>query len=161
MKIQFKIIFIILFYINNCAFSKVLKYDFGNCSSNTLIEKAANCLKDADWEGVDIYTDKCIQLYTVQAVRMQNDLKDFPEDNASLEFWALNHVAFCHFLKGEMYLSLDKPIKAYKEYSIVVKKYPFSICFDTDHNTFWKIAEVCRDKISNLENTFGKEYFSS
>ena len=142
------------------AFPGVIKkYEFGDYTSNTLIEKASLCLKESDWKGVDIYTQKCIQLYTGQALRMQKQLKDYPEDNASLSYWALNHVAYSHFLRAEMYTQTAKYKRAYREYEIPVKKYYFSKCFDPSKNSFWKIAQVCQSRMSKMMTSFGKAYF--
>lgn len=141
------------------AYSKVKRYEFGDYSSNTLIEKASACLNDSDWKGVELYTDKCIQLYRGQAIRMQNQLKDYPDDNASLTYWALNHVAYAHYIRAEMYSKTGKHKKAYKEYEIPVKKFKFSKCFDPSQNIFWKIADECQSRMSKMINTFGKDFF--
>ena len=155
------IIFIFLLLPLNCFAKKIRQFDFGDCSSNTLIVKASEALESGDLEAACAFADKCITLYSTQARRMQNKLKKIPGDNACLEFWALNHVAYFHYLKGEIYIKLNEPKKAYKEFKIPIKDYSFSKCFDPGKNSFWMISEQCKTKLMELENKFGKEMFRS
>jgi len=151
----FIVVFITLIHISFAGG----KYDFGDFSSNTLIIKASEALEKKDWKAVKVYAEKCIQLYKSQAKNMQRKLKDFPGDNESFNLWALNHVAYSHFLLGEMYMAKGKVNKAYREFSAPIKKYKYAKCFDPAQNVFWKISDRCSSKQARLEGEYGEDRF--
>ena len=78
-------------------------YNFGDYRSETLASKAWNSLNENDLESVLAYTNKCIELYGEQAVKMQDSLTDFAQgpDDHIFSYWALNDVATSLFIQGE------------------------------------------------------------
>jgi len=66
-------------------------YNFGDFKSSTLVGKAWNALNQNDTEGVMAYTNKCLELYTAQAKKMQAGLTDFAKgtNDEIHAYWAL------------------------------------------------------------------------
>ena len=61
-------------------------YNFGDFRSETLTGKAWTALNDGDLEAVLAYTNKCIELYSEQARKMQNSLNEYPEGTILVSF---------------------------------------------------------------------------
>jgi hypothetical protein len=126
--------------------------DFSDCSPDTLCSKAAEALKKSDWNTVDEYTKKCIQSYQDQARSQQGTLSNYPDIITARNYTYLNDVAYCHYLRGEMFIALKQTKKAIAEYRIPINEYGFAIGYDPDDNIYWRIAGKCKSIIIQLQS---------
>jgi hypothetical protein len=148
------VLFGIFFLILGSHFSLEAKnYDYGDFTSNTLITKASGALDAEDWDTLDAYTTKCIRLYQGEARRMQKKLKSFLAADVAHSQWALNHVAYSHFLRGQMFEKQKKLSKSSEEYATCIRKYGFAQAWDPKTNAFWKIAQEAQKSLNRLKNS--------
>ncbi|MBN2144630.1 MAG: tetratricopeptide repeat protein [Candidatus Aureabacteria bacterium] len=126
--------------------------DFGDMKSVTLTTKAWNALEEKDWKSVEIYTDKCITLYSKEASKQQQTLSDFPVSDSAFTYWALNDVATCHFIAAKALNEQGNPDETRKSCEEVINQYSFSQCWDPSQKIFWKVADACKDLITSLES---------
>lgn len=127
------------------------EYRFGNTSSETLTNKAWYYLEKKDYQGVELFAKKCIYYYKDEALEQQSQLKDFAPTNFAFYYWALNNVGTCYFILGEAYLVQGKFEEAKKMYQEVINNFYFAQCWDPK-GWFWKVAEVCKERISKIES---------
>jgi len=129
--------------------------DFGDYSSSTLTAKAWGALSKNDLEAVKTYTDKVFELYTEQAVEMQNSLTEYPWESKEkiFTYWALNDVGTSLFIKGEALKNAGQVNDAKEAYKELVDKFYYSQCWDPN-GWFWKPAEgfVLSDEFRNKED---------
>jgi hypothetical protein len=80
-------------------------YNFGDYRSSTLTTKAWQSLAEKNTDAVVVYTNKCIDMYAPQAIKMQSELKDYPSGDPQTVFsyWAVNDVATSLYIQGEAY----------------------------------------------------------
>ncbi|MBN1522478.1 MAG: tetratricopeptide repeat protein [Candidatus Aureabacteria bacterium] len=124
--------------------------DFGNYNSETLTVKSWGALESAEYEKAIIYTDKCLALYGKTANDMQSTLNDFPAKEKAFDYWALNDVATCLFIKGKALQSLNKPEEAKKVFNQIISDYSFAQCWDSN-GFFWSVAQGAKDQLTNIE----------
>lgn len=127
-------------------------YNFGDYRSETLATKAWGALEKNDLEGVLAYTNKCLELYSEQAKKMQAGLKDYPkgENKQVFSFWALNDVATSLFIQGEAYRKAKMNDEAKAAYNKLVKEYSYGQAWDPK-GWFWKPAEAAKEKLNMIE----------
>jgi len=130
-----------------------IAYNFGDFRSETLTTKAWNALSDGDLEAVLAYTNKCIELYSGQAKKMQSSLSGYPEgtDDEIFAYWALNDIATSLFIQGEAYRKAKKEDEALEAYKKAANEYTYGQAWDTK-GWFWKPAEAAKEKIAMLES---------
>jgi tetratricopeptide (TPR) repeat protein len=128
-------------------------YNFGDFRSETLTTKAWGSLSQSDIEGVLAYTNKCLELYSEQAKKMQASLKDYPKgkNDEIFAYWALNDVATSLFIQGEAYRKANMLNEAKEAYKKVVADYAFGQAWDTK-GWFWKPAEASKEKLAMIES---------
>lgn len=125
--------------------------DFGDHSSEHLLEQAWAALERADLPAALGYTQKCIDLYAVQAQVMQSELKALPEDDDIIfAQWALNDVATAHFIRGLVYRQNEQPEMALREFEIIQDRYPLGQCWDPK-GWFWTPADAAAAHIKSLQ----------
>ena len=135
------------------AMAATPSYSFGDYKSSTLATKAWQALADKNVEAVVVYTNKCIELYAAEAVKMQASLKEYPagDDQKVFSFWALNDVATCLYIQGEAYRQAKQNDKAKAIFERIVKEFSYGQTFDPANKAFWKPADAAADKISMIE----------
>ncbi|MBI5150039.1 MAG: tetratricopeptide repeat protein [Candidatus Omnitrophica bacterium] len=128
-------------------------YNFGDYRSETLTTKAWNALKEGDLEAVLVYTNKCVEMYTDQARKMQSSLTGYPtgSNDQIFSYWALNDIATSLFIQGESYRKANKTDEAKAAYNRVINEFSYGQAWDPQ-GWFWKPAEAARDKLSMLES---------
>jgi len=128
-------------------------YNFGDYRSATLASKGWEALSANDLEAVLAYTNKCIELYADQAKKMQASLMDFPAgtNDEIHSYWALNDVATCLFIQGEVYRKNDMLDEAKAAYQKIVDDYAYGQCWDTG-GWFWKPSEAAQEKIAMIDS---------
>lgn len=124
-------------------------YDFGNYTSETLTTKAWRALEEADFAGVELYTKKCLELYEAEAKKQQSQLTDFAPKERVFDYWALNDVATCYFIRGKAFLDQGKIAEAQEAFRVVVEQYPHAQAWDPQ-GWFWKVAVGASDKLSTI-----------
>lgn len=136
-------------------------YDFGDLKSSTLASKAWNALNIKEWAALDAYVEKCLGLYTKEAAKQQASLKDFAKAEIASQYWALNDVATCLFIKAKG-LSLEgKNDQAKKTCEIIINEYSFAQCFDPANNSYWKVADAAKDLLTLMESGIDFEDYTS
>ena len=133
---------------------------FGDYKSSTLTTKAWQSLALKDTEGVAFYTNKCIDMYSVQAAKMQADLKEYPSGDPQniFSYWALNDVATSLFIQGEAYRKAKDMDKAKAAYQRVVNEFSYGQTYDPPSKSFWKPAEAAADGLYMIEKGLDLDY---
>ena len=125
-------------------------YDFGDGTTKTLTAKAWNALQLKDYDAVIAYVDKCVSRYSKKALEQQASLTDYAPKEEANNYWALNDVATCLFIKGKALREQGKEKEAKKVFNEIIKNYSFAQCWDTG-GWFWKVAEGAKDQILGME----------
>jgi tetratricopeptide (TPR) repeat protein len=128
-------------------------YNFGDMKSMTLVGKAWNALNQNDLEAVLAYTNKCLELYTEQAQKMQSGLTSYVKGtNEEIHsYWALNDVATAIFIQGEAYRKAGMKDEAKAAYEKLVSDYGFGQSWDPQ-GWFWKPADAAKQKLASLDS---------
>ena len=136
--------------------------DFGDYTSETLTVKAWQAMDRGDYATAIIYTDKCIELFEAEAVKMQADihLKRQTEDvkrkqtnQEVFDNWALNDVGTSYFIKGEALVNLGKEEEAVEAYKVVMNQLYYANTYDPQ-GWFWSPAEAAKKKVVTLSQDF-------
>lgn len=125
-------------------------YDYGDYTSQTLTTKAWDSLGKKDYQGVDVYTKKCLQLYEEEAQKMQKELTDYASKDKAFNYWALNDVGTCYFILGESLAEQKKFQEALEAYKVVMEEFSYAQCWDPK-GWFWKPAVAARGKINKIK----------
>ncbi len=126
--------------------------NFGDYKSVTLATKAWQALAEKNLDGVLIYTNKCLELYAGEAVKMQAALTEPITGDPQKIFsqWALNDVATCLYIQGEAYRQAKQLDKAKAAFERVVNEFAFGQAYDPNSKTFWKPADGAKDKLEMM-----------
>ena len=124
--------------------------DFGDFSSQILTSKAWDALGASNHAAVDAYVAKCIELYADKAKEMQSSLTEAAGADKAKEYWALNDVGTCHFIRAQSKEARGDTKAALEDYKAVTEKYSFSQCWDTK-GWYWKPADAAKAKVKSLE----------
>ena len=124
--------------------------DFGDFSSSVITTKAWEALAAGKHSEVDGYVAKCIEMYEAKAIEMQKSLSEAAPKEKANEYWALNDVGTCHFIRGQSKEARGKKDEAMADYKTLVEKLSFAQCWDTK-GWFWKPADAAKDKLKALE----------
>ncbi len=127
--------------------------DFGDYSSNVLVQKAWGALAAKDLNAVVAYVNKAMELYAPKAKEMQTSLKEYPWESKekTMSFWALNDVGTALFVLGEAYRTGGKKDEAAETYKKLINDYFYAQCWDPQ-GWFWKPAEAAQQKLGELDN---------
>jgi len=128
-------------------------YDFGDFTSQTLTTKAWQALDAADYAAAEAYTTKCITLYESQAIQQAGSLTDFAPKEKAFSSWALNDVATCYFILGQVRLAQGRIKEAKDAFTTVIDRFPYAQCWDTK-GWFWKVAQGASDKLATLGTAY-------
>lgn len=128
--------------------------DFGDFSSETLVNKAWQAKADGDIEAVAQYAEKCLELYGETARDMQSELKAFPQGSEKEVFgyWALNDVATILFIQGQMYQEVEMIDEAKASYNQIIDEFHYGQTWDPKSKFFWRPAAAAKDKLVILES---------
>jgi hypothetical protein len=155
-------IFLLFFFLLNVVLNaQEAPVDFGDMKSVTLTTKAWNSLMQKDWKGVEVYTNKCITLYSKEALKQQKSLTDFSSVDLAFNNWALNDVATCYFINAKALKEQVKKEEARKSCTEVITNFSFAQCWDPDKKIFWKVSDACKDLITSLEDGVDFEDYTS
>lgn len=121
------------------------QYDYEDCTSQTLTKKAWDALLSKDYKGVELYANKCILLYESKAQEMKTQQTGYPQKGEEPLNWALNDVATCYYLLGDLNLiKSNDPIA--KEMYGKAAQFGFAMCWDPQ-GWYFKIGDTAKDKL--------------
>ncbi len=124
--------------------------DYGDYKSVTLMNNAWGALVEGRYEDAVKYAEKCAELYEEQARKMQASLSAFPSSNVVNEYWALNDVGTCHFIRGEALAKLGRRTEALVAYKVVRDEFSYAQAWDPK-GWYWSPPLVADGKIDILE----------
>jgi tetratricopeptide (TPR) repeat protein len=130
-----------------------VNWDFGDYTSNALVQKAWAALAANDLKAVEAYTNKTVQLYAGEAKEMQASLKEYPWESKekTFSYWALNDVGTALFILGEAYQNAGKKEEAVSAYKRIINEFFYAQCWDPG-GWFWKPSEAAQQKLGELDN---------
>ena len=118
-------------------------------SSGALATEAWAAFDRQDYAAARAAIERCQSLYGPQAAEMQSKLSALPGKDSAHDQWALNDVGTCTFLLGKVAEAEGKTDEAMAAYKMVVEKYPYAQCWDTQ-GWFWQPAVAARERIAAL-----------
>lgn len=124
--------------------------DYGDSTSVTLMSKAWGALDEGQYEDAVKYTERCAELYEEEATKMQASLSGFPSSVVVNEYWALNDVGTCYFIRGEALTKLGRRTEALAAYKVVRDEFSYSQAWDPK-GWYWSPPLVAKGKIDLLE----------
>ena len=123
--------------------------DYGDHTSVTLMVKAWDALGAGQYADVVKYTDKCAELYEEEAKKMQASMSEKAPKGKEHDYWALNDVGTCYFIKGEALTKLNKNTEALAAYKVVADELYYAQAWDPK-GWFWSPASAAKQKIKIL-----------
>lgn len=124
--------------------------DYGDFTSVTLMVKAWDMLGDGKYETAIKYTKKCAELYEEKAREMQGSMSAKAAPDKVNEYWALNDVGTCYFIRGEALTKLRKYKEALAAYKVVRDELYYAQAWDPK-GWHWSPADAAYPKVSMLE----------
>ena len=118
--------------------------DYGDYKSSTLTGKAWNSLNQGRALAAEEYANKCISLYSIRAKEMQSSLRDYPSEGLEWEYWALNDVGTCLFIKGQALAKQGKKADSDRAFQEILGTYGYAQCWDNANGWFWNISDAAR-----------------
>jgi tetratricopeptide (TPR) repeat protein len=119
-------------------------------SSSALTMQAWKALEEKQFTLVMKWANECIKRYRSQALRQQAALNDFAPDQKALQYWALNDVATCLFIKGRALRWQGRKDEAREIFSDIMEHYTYAKCWDKN-GWFWKVSRAAKDQIDCIE----------
>lgn len=123
--------------------------DFGDYTSATLTKKAWDALNRNDHAGVELYANKCIELYQEEAKRQQASLHDFAPQDRAFDYWALNDVATAYLIKGLSSVAQGRSAQAELAFQAILKDYPLAQAWNSK-GWMWKVQAGAKDQLALL-----------
>ena len=122
-----------------------IKYDidFGDYTSQTLTAKAWKAYSARRYEAMELYIRKCVELFGEDAKTMQSSLRDYPAKGQESDYWALNDVATCLYIRGKALQKQGHNKDAALVYREILDNYSFGQCYDPN-GWYWKVAEEAK-----------------
>ncbi len=119
-------------------------------SSGELVVNAWEAHGKKDIEKTFAYTQKCIDLYKVEADKQQAGLKLMPCNRKDIEaVQTLNDVATAFFIQGESYRDQGKIQQSIAAFKTIVEHYSDAQAWDP-RGWFWSICKASRESIIKL-----------
>ncbi len=119
-------------------------------TSYTLMKNTWSALAKRDFDTVASEADKCLRLYQEKAGKMQTRLRAFPSEKEAFDYWALNDVATCLFVKAKAMHMQGRDKEAVTLCRQIIEHYGYSQCWDP-RGWFWKVADAAYDQIVFME----------
>jgi tetratricopeptide (TPR) repeat protein len=121
-----------------------MRIEFGDYKSSTLTGKAWDSLKQGRVMAAEVYANKCIELYSEKAGEQQMSLRAYPSEGLEWEYWALNDVGTCLFIKGQALAKQGKQAESDRAFQDILGRYSYAQCWDNSGGWFWKVADAAR-----------------
>ena len=127
--------------------------DFGDFTSSTLTTNAWLALAAGDFENAITYTEKCAELYEVEARKMQASMTETAHPDDVHDYWALNDVGTSYFIKGEALIKLGRKAEAIEAFKVVRDELNYAQAWDPK-GWYWRPSTAAYPKIQMLEGDF-------
>lgn len=124
-------------------------YDFGDYTSQTLVQKAWGAFDQGDYSAVELYTKKCLELYEAEAKRQQATLTSFPSKEQTHTYWALNDVATAYFVLGRAWRAQGRLKEAEVAFNTIRENFSFAQAWDPK-GWSWKLALGAEDQLKMI-----------
>ena len=124
--------------------------DYVDHTSVTLQVKAWEALGEGKYANAVKFTEKCAELYEEEARKMQASLSAKPSSDVVNEYWALNDVGTCYFIRGEALTKLRREAEAIAAFKVVRDELYYSQAWDPK-GWHWAPADAAYPKIEMLE----------
>lgn len=124
--------------------------DYGDYTSVTLQVKSWDALGEGQYEKAVKYTEKCTELYEEKAREMQASLSAKPATDDVHDYWALNDVGTCYFIRGEALAKLRRNTEAIAAFKVVRDELYYAQAWDPK-GWFWAPADAAYPRIEMLE----------
>lgn len=134
--------------------------DFGDYKSENLTKSAWKAFKSNKNKKAFIYIDKCIEIYDKTAKEQQASLNSFAKKKTAFNYWALNDVTTCKFIKGKILLKQKKKEKAKKLFEDILNNYQFAQCWNPK-GYFWKVADAAGDELLMIKYNIDFGHYKS
>jgi tetratricopeptide (TPR) repeat protein len=125
--------------------------DFGDYTSQTLTTKAWKAYEQGDLEAALYFIEKCRTLYEEEALKQQASLTGFAPKEKIFNYWALNDIATCYFIKGKILFQKDQFEDAVSVFRKIRQNYLFAQCWDPK-GWFWKVAVGADAEIKKIDS---------
>lgn len=126
-------------------------FDFGDMKSSTLTTKAWEAYGAGKLDAVLAYTGKCMELYGNTALEQQKALNgNFASKGTEFEYWALNDVGTCYFIRGAMYADKRKKDEAIADFEYLLDNLSFAQCWDPK-GWFWQVANAAAERLDKIQ----------
>ncbi len=125
--------------------------DYGDSSSQTLLNKAWRASKKKNYPELLAYTQRCIDLYGDEGRSMNAELTDFEPEPTAAQKWALNDVGTCLFIMAHAYEDMDMYAEATQAYRTLAEDYTFAQSWDPK-GWFWRPADGAARKAEKMKN---------
>ena len=112
------------------------------------------------YRDIGFLVNKCLKLYDEKAKKIQTALEDFAFDGKESDYWALNDVASCLFIKGMALRKLKRNKTAKIVFQKIIKNYGYAQCWDP-RGWFWKVAQGAKNEIDSINLGFDFGDYSS
>ena len=124
--------------------------DYGDFTSVTLMVKGWDMLGEGNYEAAIKYTAKCAELYEEKAREMQASMTSKAAPDKVNDYWALNDVGTCYFIRGEALSKLRKYEEALAAYKVVRDELYYAQAWDPK-GWHWSPSDAAYPKIDMLE----------
>jgi len=124
--------------------------DFGDFSSATLAGKAWAAYGSGNYDEATAYINKCVEMYEAEALKQQASLTAFAPAEKAHDYWALNDVGTCLFIKTQILEKQGKKDELLATLRKLSSQFKFSQCWDTK-GWFWHPAEAAADRLKQLD----------
>lgn len=124
--------------------------DYGDYTSVTIMVKAWDALGEGEYADAVKFTEKCAELYEEEARKMQAALSAKPSIDVVNDYWALNDVGTCYFIRGEALLKLRKKTEALAAFKVVRDDLYYAQAWDPK-GWHWSPSDAAYPKISMIE----------
>lgn len=124
--------------------------DYGDYTSVTLMVKAWEMLGEGNYQAAINYTEKCAELYEEKAREMQASMSAKAAPDEVNEYWALNDVGTCYFIRGEALTKLREYEAALAAYKIVRDELYFAQAWDPK-GWHWSPSDAAYPKVEMIE----------
>lgn len=125
--------------------------DYGDSSSQTLLNKAWRASKKKRYPELFAYTQRCVDLYGEEGRSMNAELTDFEPEPTASQKWALNDVGTCLFIMAHAYEDLKMYADATQAYRALAEDYTYAQAWDPK-GWFWRPAEGAARKAEKIKN---------
>lgn len=131
--------------------------DYGDFASVTLMVKAWEMLGEGNYKAALDYTGKCVELYEEKAREMQSSMSAKASPDKVNDYWALNDVGTCYFIRGEALTKLRQFEEALVAYKIVRDELYYAQAWDPK-GWYWSPSDAAYPKVQMLEAKLGDDF---